>query len=35
MKVVKYPIKLDPNFSPIVLYFQNFRKRVKKVNMKR
>ena len=30
MKVVKYPIKLDPNFSPIVLYFQNFRKRVKK-----
>ena len=29
MKFIKYPIKLDPNFSPIVLYFNDFKKRVK------
>ncbi len=29
MKHLKYPLKLDPNFSPIVLYFNDFIKRVK------
>ena len=29
MKVVKYPIKLDPNFSPIVLYFQTLERELK------
>lgn len=29
MKDLKYPLKLDPNFSPIILYFRDFVKRVK------
>lgn len=28
MKFIKYPLKLDPNFSPIILYFKDFKKRV-------
>lgn len=30
MKTAKYPIKLDKDFSPIILYFKDFKKRVKK-----
>lgn len=29
MKFIEYPLKLDPNFSPIILYFKDFKKRVK------
>lgn len=32
MKFVKYPLKLDPNFSPIILYFKDYQKRVKESN---
>ena len=32
LEFIKYPIKLDENFSPIILFFNDFKKRVKESN---